>query len=260
MIKPNVDQANRLKDANHTAGSTKGLAGIVILAGGKSRRMGTPKARLTLPNNERLLDYHVRQALKLSGAHSSVPIMIADNERDFQINEDLLARAKSSNPEISITHIADYNSPSIVEDSETEGPLVAIESALQVLTQSKATNEHTNEVENADASWLVVISCDSLINAYELWQALSPYTATDVTDDKSVVCLTDDAHLYPLLGLYKLSMEPELKSYIDSGKREVMAFIKPRTQAVAVSKQWQPLTNLNTPDDFKRACAALNEL
>lgn len=254
MTNSNLQHADSLDSSSH-GNDTASLAGIVILAGGKSRRMGTPKARLTLPNNERLLDYHVRQALKLHTVNINVPIMIADNERDFQIDEALLASAQ-----MPISHITDYNSPSIVADSETEGPLVAIESALQTLTKLKAKEEGTAKVENTDASWLMVISCDSLINAYDLWQALSPYTATDATYDKSVICLTDDAHLYPLLGLYKLSIEPDMKAYIDSGKREVMAFIKPRTQAVAVTKEWQPLTNLNTPDDFKRACAALNEL
>ena len=51
------------------------LAGIVILAGGASSRMGTPKAQLLLPTGESLLDYHVRQAAELN-----VPIMVADNE------------------------------------------------------------------------------------------------------------------------------------------------------------------------------------
>lgn len=49
------------------------LAGIVILAGGASKRMGSPKAQLTLPSNETLLDYHVQHSIMLN-----VPIMIAD--------------------------------------------------------------------------------------------------------------------------------------------------------------------------------------
>ena len=98
------------------------LAGIVILAGGASRRMGTPKAKLVLPTKETLLDYHIRQAIKLN-----VPIMIADNGLDFTVDAELLA----TNPELPIFHIADYQSTAIVDNSETEGPLVAIESALQ---------------------------------------------------------------------------------------------------------------------------------
>lgn len=230
------------------------LAGVVILAGGASRRMGTPKAELKLPTDERLLDYHVRQAIKLN-----VPIMIADNGRNFSVDAELLA----SNPKLSITHINDYDSTSIVENEETEGPLVAIESALQSLISQSSNNE---------ASWLMVISCDSLVTAHNLWQQLNPYIAatadsmantqtsvesTIPVTDKAIICLTDDDHLYPLLGLYRLSVEPEMRAYIDSGERKVMSFITPRARTVPVSEQSQPLTNFNTPEDFERACEFL---
>ncbi|WP_227677940.1 molybdenum cofactor guanylyltransferase [Psychrobacter frigidicola] len=242
------------------------LAGIVILAGGNSRRMGTPKAKLTLPTTETLLDYHVRQAIKLN-----VPIMIADNGRSFTVDAELLA----SNPELSISHIADYRSASISDNnkieesntSTTDGPLVAIESALQILVNDATATEQ--------ASWLMVISCDSLITAHDLWQELNPYIDTTAEDmaaiqasvqstiqavGKSIVCLTDNEHLYPLLGLYRLSIEPDLRAYIDNGERKVMTFIEPITQAVPVVKEWLPLTNFNTPEDFERACAALYDL
>ena len=42
------------------------LAGIVILAGGESTRMGSPKALLTLPNGETLLEWHIDHAKSLS--------------------------------------------------------------------------------------------------------------------------------------------------------------------------------------------------
>ncbi|MGP4905079.1 NTP transferase domain-containing protein, partial [Psychrobacter faecalis] len=81
------------------------LAGIVILAGGASKRMGSPKAELILPTAERLLDYHVRQALELSAAMmSNLPIMIADNGRGFSVNADL-SKKKLPSP---IFHITDY--------------------------------------------------------------------------------------------------------------------------------------------------------
>ncbi len=233
------------------------LAGVVILAGGASRRMGTPKAKLTLPTGETLLDYHVRQAIKLN-----VPIMIADNGRSFTVDAELLA----TNPELSIAHIADYQSMSVVDNDETEGPLVAIESALQSLANQSLIEQ---------SSWLMVISCDSLITAHDLWQQLNPYisssadamanleTNTESTSQitgKSIICLTDEDHLYPLLGLYRLSVESDLRAYIDSGERKVMTFIKPISQAIMILPKQQSLTNFNTPEDFKRACAALYDL
>ena len=231
------------------------LAGVVILAGGASRRMGTPKAELTLPNNERLLDYHVRQALELQ-----VPIMIADNGRDFILDADLMANDASA----LVSHIKDYQSSNDQSsdyqssDIKTGGALVAIESALQTLI--KATTPMPSTV--VASSWLLVISCDSLIPAPLLWQKLSSHIdiVTDRAANKKVICLSDGQHLYPLLGLYHLSVEPELNAYLHSGARKVMSLITPMTQALIIEPEWQRLTNFNTPSDFKRACTAWTDL
>ena len=232
------------------------LAGIVILAGGASKRMGSPKAELILPTGERLLDYHVRQALELSAAMmSNLPIMIADNGRGFTITPDLIV----NNQQVPIIHIADYLSSNTLygdddEQIETGGALVAIEAALQSLASS---NQLTKDA-NWQQSWLMVISCDSLIPISDLWQKLQPYI-TQATD-KSVICLTDNEHLYPLLAVYRLSIEPELKQYIDAGQRQVMRFIKPIVKPVALPQIWQYLTNFNTPDAFECACTALCDI
>jgi molybdopterin-guanine dinucleotide biosynthesis protein A len=239
------------------------LAGIVILAGGASKRMGTPKAELILPTGERLLDYHVRQALELSAAMmSNLPIMIADNGRGFIINPNLIQSSKSS-----IFHITDYLSANGLSNItlssnddksiETGGALVAIEAALQSLKSLASSNQLTKDA-NWQQSWLLVISCDSLIPISDLWKKLQPYITQSA--DKSIICLTDDCHLYPLLAVYRLSIEPELKLYIDAGQRQVMKFIKPIVQPVPFAKAWQDLTNFNTPKDFARACLALNNL
>lgn len=241
--------------------SLSSLAGVVILAGGASRRMGTPKAELTLPTSESLLDYHVRHAIDLN-----VPIMIADNERGFTVAPELL----SSKPKSPVFHISDYRSTTATDYSNSHngsgGALVAIESALQLLVkqllikqslvkQPLANLTDVAMLKNERLSWLMVISCDSLIPATDLWQKLRPFIVQSL--EKSVICLTDETYLSPLLGLYHLSIEPDLRTYIDSGERQVIKFIKPMTQAIPIVKEWQHLTNFNTPEDFKRACMAL---
>ena len=251
-----VDVADRLIEVD----KCNLLAGIVILAGGASKRMGSPKAELILPTGERLLDYHVRQALELSAAMiSNIPIMIADNGRGFSINPDLLKNSPSP-----VFHITDYLSANDLSNNilssnddkpiETGGALVAIESALQSVTSSIELTTDTSP----HISWLTVISCDSLIPVTDLWQKLQPYMTKN--PDKAVICLSDEHHLYPLLGLYRLSIEPNLKDYIDDGQRQVMKFIKPLVQPVLFAKDWQYLTNFNTPKDFEHACLALDDL
>ena len=253
-----TDAVNTLESVNSSSDidHLNRLAGIVILAGGASKRMGSPKSELMLPTNERLLDYHVRQALKLSAATAyNVPIIIADNGRGFGISPDLIL----NNPQVPIIHITDYLSVDDFASNdnkqiETGGALVAIEAALQYLTSSMTLVN----AANLYASWLMVISCDSLIAATDLWKKLQPYITQAV--DKSVICLTDEHHLSPLLGIYRLSIDPDLKHYIDNGQRQVMKFIQPIVQPVTFAEDWQCLTNFNTPKDFERACTALRNI
>lgn len=223
------------------------LAGIVILAGGASVRMGSPKAQLLLPTQQTLLDYHIAAALSLS-----VPVMIADNGQQFLV-ADRHTRDESG---CALSAIEDYQPQLSKHPTHSEGPLVAIMAALQVLGKTKT----------ACAPWLMVISCDSLITAPMLWQrlcspvstAMSAGRTSDPTSNSAVWCLTDHDHLYPLLGLYHQQITPRLQAYLDSGQRRVMPFMTPIAQSVALDPAWQPLANFNTPKAFMAACAAVS--
>lgn len=229
------------------------LAGIVILAGGASVRMGSPKAQLLLPTQQTLLDYHIEAALSLS-----VPIMIADNGQQFLV-ADRHTRDESA---CALSTIEDYQPQLSKHPTHSEGPLVAIMAALQVLAKTKTTT--------ACAPWLMVISCDSLITAPMLWQrlcwpvstAMSAGRTSDPTSNPAsnpaVWCLTDHDHVYPLLGLYHQQITPRLQAYLDRGQRRVMPFMTPIAQSVALDPAWQPLANFNTPKAFMAACAAVS--
>ena len=237
-----------------------GLAGIVILAGGLSTRMGSPKALLTLPSGQSLLDYHVQRASQLG-----VPILIADNGQGFSTQiEDAVT---------SLIHVEDYQPQSSHPDAKhkhSAGPLGAILSAMQQLLYVPVTGQAMLTDASDISQWMLVVSCDSLISATDIWKQVAEFIETTIqpvveasqqaitqTACPQVYCLTDNERMYPLLGLYQLSVAENLQAYLDAGERRVMGFIKPICQHVAMPEYWYALSNLNTPEQFKQACQSL---
>ena len=220
----------------------KSLAGVLILAGGLSTRMGSPKALLKLPSGETLLDYHVRSAAQLG-----VPILIADNGQGFATQIETAGYP--------IRYIQDYQPQSTNPEADSKhsaGPLGAILAGIQRLL---AGNE---------SKWLLVVSCDSLVNSFDIWQYLAEEKSQSLSDSSTVTnehnpqpqmyCLADNERDYPLLALYQLALTEPLKAYLDSGERRVMRFISPVSQSVSMPKDWYTLSNLNTPEQFQIAC------
>lgn len=241
-------------------GDLVGLAGIVILAGGLSTRMGSPKALLTLPSGQSLLDYHVQRASQFG-----VPILIADNAQGFSTQvEDAVT---------SLIHVEDYQPQSSHPDAKhkhSAGPLGAILSAMQQLLEQSVIDETVLTNASDISQWMLVVSCDSLVSATDIWKQVTEFIETDAqpvveasqrdvtqTSCPQVYCLTDNERMYPLLGLYQLSVAETLQVYLDAGERRVMGFIKPICQHVAMPESWYALSNLNTPEQFKQACQSL---
>lgn len=237
-----------------------GLAGIVILAGGLSTRMGSPKALLTLPSGQSLLDYHVQRASQLE-----VPILIADNAQGFS--------TQVEGTVTSLIHIEDYQPQSSHPDAKhkhSAGPLGAILSAMQQLLEQPVIDQTVLTNASDISQWMLVVSCDSLVSAIDIWEQVTEFietTAQPVVEASQqavthiacpqVYCLTDNERMYPLLGLYQLSVAETLQVYLDAGERRVMGFIKPICQHVAMPESWYALSNLNTPQQFKQACQSL---
>ena len=223
----------------------KSLAGVLVLAGGLSTRMGSPKALLKLPSGETLLDYHVRSA-----AQFGVPILIADNGQGFTTQIETVNS--------SINYIQDYQPHSTNPEADSKhsaGPLGAILAGMQRLLVGN------------ESKWLLVVSCDSLVNSFDIWQYLVEEEAQSLSNSATVTnehnaqlkvyCLADNERDYPLLALYQLQLAEPLKAYLDNGERRVMRFISPVSQSVPMPQDWYTLSNLNTPEQFQTACQQL---
>lgn len=211
------------------------LAGIVILAGGESTRMGSPKALLTLPNGETLLEWHIDHAKSLSTqlrheTNLKVPVMIADNGKNFY-HPSYLEKGK-------VIVIAD-ELPSD-DNGKGAGALSAIVMAMQEVI-------YPND-------YLMVICCDSLINATQLYDKLF----NQITDKNEDVVYFKGEKDYPLLGLYRVDLLPKLKVYLDKGNRAVMKFLKDKkVKTVDLPNEWVNLANFNTKDKFELALQKL---
>ncbi len=190
--------------------------GVVILAGGESSRMGSPKALLPLTHDEThdetLLDFHIRHAQRLN-----LPIMVADNGKNFcQSN--------------TITIIDDHLNHD--KHGKGAGALSAIAGAMK----------HCSE-----DGFLLVLSCDSLLGADIVFEQLTHGNHADV------IYLKGDKE-YPLLAMYHTNLLAKLTQFLDKGNRSVMAFLSQiNSHAISIPHQWQSLTNFNTIQEFHTA-------
>ena len=203
---------------------TINLSGIVILAGGESSRMGSPKALLQLPNSETLLDFHIRHAKNLN-----VPVMVADNGKGFCQNK-------------AVKIIDDYLPTD--ESGKGAGALSAITGAMGFLQSQSLVKAN---------DFVLVVSCDSLLGVDDVLALFKKNPNNESLQSHPVIYAKGEKD-FPLLGLYRVDLMNELTDYLDNGNRSVMKFLADKkVKTVDLPNDWGKLANFNTLDKFNIA-------
>lgn len=227
------------------------IAAVLILAGGQSMRMQTPKALLNLPGGENLLQFHVRYIQKYM---PNTPILIADAGKGFAntVCTDVINIAHKHHHSLTdkkVYAIDDFIAPIEIAPTLTAapttkgaGPLSAMAAAMYIVKQM----HHT-------PPYLLVISIDCLLIAPVLYHMLKNKTANVhylINQNKN-----GDIKHYPILGLYHSNLFKSLAQFLQS-RYSVMQFLDliDDVQITKIDAYFVPFLNINTPSDFLYVC------
>lgn len=186
---------------------------VLILAGGQSSRMGSPKALLTLPNGQSLLDFHIDNAKSLN-----LPILIADNNKGYYT---------ANQQDIKV--IDDYL-PSD-EFGKGQGALSAIVSALQFINKK---------------GYVLVIGCDTLLNIDLIAKTLS-----NITADVGYLMGQKEYPLLGVYHSRVLATLIEFLNTGNRSVMQFLNLVD--CQTFNLDNHWHSLANFNTQDEFNQA-------
>lgn len=186
---------------------------VLILAGGQSSRMGSPKALLTLPNGQSLLDFHIDNAKSLN-----LPILIADNNKGYYT---------ANQQDIKV--IDDYL-PSD-EFGKGQGALSAIVSALQFINKK---------------GYVLVIGCDTLLNIDLIAKTLSKTTA-----DVGYLMGQKEYPLLGVYHSRVLAKLITFLNTGNRSVMQFLNLVD--CQTFNLDNHWHSLANFNTQDEFNQA-------
>lgn len=194
------------------------MIAILILAGGQSSRMGSPKALLPLSNGQTLLDFHINTAKAMN-----VPILIADNGKGYY------------NAGQQGVYVIDDYLPSD-DDGKGQGALSAIMSAFTFLNKT---------------GYVLVIGCDTLLNANDIAHLLNQTTAqVGYLKGKKDHPLLAMYHSGILPQLKEFLHQ--------GGRSVMQFLTTVECQTIALDDDYERFANVNTKDDFKLALESIN--
>ena len=212
-------------------------AAAVILSGGKSSRMGSPKA-LLLFDGEPLV-VHVTRTL--SHLFPEVVVVAAPGDQFVELSS--LLRSQSNELD-QVNKPKKLNEPKVTlirDEVPHQGPVGGIYYGLRV----------------AGGEFCFVTSCDvPFLNA-----ALISYLLSQISDYDVVVPYWQE-RFQPLCAVYRKSVAPLLKEQLDRGElRPIFLYEKVRTRKITEEevRRFDPkglsFFNMNSPEDYQAAVA-----
>lgn len=195
------------------------LTSSIILAGGRSSRMGSDKALLPLPGNEQIsFVEHLVSVLAPIG--SEVLLVVRDETQ-------ALAYASLRNVRIVIDQIPDY------------GPLMGLYSGLSAM--------------HSTSMYALVMAVDMPF----VQPALLTYLLSQAQGDSMLVPVVEDTPQV-LLAVYPRTILPTIEALVRQGRRDPRSLLKvapvryvDEAQLRAIDPQLRSFMNVNTPDELR---------
>ena len=195
------------------------LTSSIILAGGRSSRMGSDKALLPLPGNEQIsFVEHLVSVLAPIG--SEVLLVVRDETQ-------ALAYASLRNVRIVIDQIPDY------------GPLMGLYSGLSAM--------------HSTSMYALVMAVDMPF----VQPALLTYLLAQAQGDSMLVPVVEDTPQV-LLAVYPRTILPTIEALLRQGRRDPRSLLKAapvryvdEAQLRAIDPQLRSFMNVNTPDELR---------
>lgn len=201
------------------------LVGSIILAGGRSRRMGQPKESLSYRGTS-LLGHTVELLLDCTW-----PVVVVGRGEDQQLPPFPI--------EAAVLH----------DDQPGAGPLPAMATALRFLLQQ-------GELSPQDA--VFVTGCDAPF----LSPAAVSFLADALQDQQCAMPKVDD-HLQPLCAVYRCDILPAIDALLAAGidtPRTLAERVRTRILTADELRRCDPelrfLRRVNTPEEYQAALAA----
>ena len=214
------------------AAEAKDRVSAVILAGGKSSRMGRPKALLQFDGEPLIL--HLLRTLK--PLSSDIVVVAAPGEQFVELSS--LLRSQPNQP----NELNKLNQPEVTlvcDEIAYQGPVGGIYYGLRA----------------AKGDLVFMTSCDvPFLNL-----ALISYLISQIADCDVVVPYWQD-RFQPLHAVYRKSVAPLLREQLERGElRPIFLYEKVRTRQVSEDeiRRFDPeglsFLNMNTPEDYEAA-------